>query len=533
MSGQNNTTGNPKSAKQQKFDALSKIFNDKCSEIVNLKGSGVEIDASIRTTHAVEVTRAYNDFVSFNASVYLSLNEESRKAVSNSFENVYKKRLLKSLNLLGYDFEVPNAFERASLLDLNISGAAQQFDVAGNYEFDNLTDSVLIEETTDITFKGPLVTTADLPNLSNIPTFSSTSAGNTANLNQTYRNPEQFEQLYNLNNYRLPNQNLNQDTNQNQTQNLNNNSGNMAQISLLDFYNLCARTFTDEYSGDPLALRPFINKIELVEGMCQNEQHRTTLKNFIMANVKGIAADFLPANPESIASIKTTLLEKIKHDNPKVVRGRMLALKADRTNLGEFTKKAEQLAESLRRSLILDEIPAKNANSMVIDDTIELCRSNTNSVLVKAGLIGYKFNSPKEVIAKFIVETRKETEEKQVFAFRQQNSSRNSNQRSQNVRRNGFQNQNGQQQNRNFNRNWNRNGNQNQQQNGFRGNGNYRGRGNSNNYRGRGNYQGNFQPQNYQSNRNVYYAENDQAPPSGAAQQNVQSHQADNNHHRR
>lgn len=161
-------------------------------------------------------------------------------------------------------------------------------------------------------------------------------------------------------------------------------------ISDINFYNLCARTFRETYSGDPLALKPFINQINMVHRMCQHEGHEAILKDFIMAHVKGIAADILPAEPESIDAIKTTLLAKIKPENSKVVKGKLMALKADRNNLTEYAKKAEQLAENLKRSLILENIPYENANKMVIDDTIDLCRANTNSVLVKAGLIVLK-----------------------------------------------------------------------------------------------------------------------------------------------
>lgn len=111
------------------------------------------------------------------------------------------------------------------------------------------------------------------------------------------------------------------------------------QISELNFYNLCARTFTESYAGDPLALKPFLNKITMVHRMCQNDGHEAILKDSIMAHVKGLAADVLPADAESIESIKSTLLDKIKPENSKVVKSKLMALKADRNNLIDYTKR--------------------------------------------------------------------------------------------------------------------------------------------------------------------------------------------------
>lgn len=135
-------------------------------------------------------------------------------------------------------------------------------------------------------------------------------------------------------------------------------------------------------------------------------------------------------------------------------------------------------------------------------------------------------------MAKYIVETRKDVEEKQVLSFRQTNSNSNRNfgnnfQRrggnNNNFGRNYYQNQNQGRNYRNYqNNNYNRGNYQNQSRGNFRGNG----RGRGSNFRGRGNYQNNWSGA--RQNRTFYYAENENAPPSGANQsQNVQSNQAD------
>lgn len=115
---------------------------------------------------------------------------------------------------------------------------------------------------------------------------------------------------------------------------------------------------------------------------------------------------------------------------------------------------------------MLENIPFENANKMVTESTIELCRSNAQSTLLKSAFMG-KFNTPKEVVAKFLIESRKEVEEKRVLSVQQTNSNRNFGNNFQ--RRNNF--NRSQNQNRgNFNRN-NFCGNfQNNFQNNFRGN---------------------------------------------------------------
>lgn len=77
-----------------------------------------------------------------------------------------------------------------------------------------------------------------------------------------------------------------------------------------------------------------------------------------------------------------SLKKKIKPENSKVIAGRFMAIRADRSNLSDYTKRTETLAEQLNRSLILEDIPSEKANEMTIDRTIELCRSNTSSPMM-------------------------------------------------------------------------------------------------------------------------------------------------------
>lgn len=285
----------------------------------------------------------------------------------------------------------------------------------------------------------------------------------------------------------------------------------------IEFLNLCARTIHATYSGDPIGLTPFVNAIELLESIDETNQHTDTLKIFIMTKLQGVALESVPQNPATIAIIKDSLRANIKADNSKVIAGKMLALRADRTNFGEYAKKVEQLGESLKRSLILEGIPSEKANEFTIDKTIELCRSNTSSALVKSVLASTKFDNYKAVVAKFIIESRTDTTERQVLSMRQ-GTRGNFNQNNRGNYRHGQYN------NRNNNQNGRNNNNQHNNNQNNRNN-NYCGRFN-NNYRGRGGHNNRNNHRN--NNNNVYYAEQNnsqQYPPRQHSVQVVQAEQ--------
>lgn len=88
------------------------------------------------------------------------------------------------------------------------------------------------------------------------------------------------------------------------------------------------------------------------------------------------------------------LTKNIKFDNSKVLEGRILALKLSNNTAEDFAQKAENLADLLRCSLVFEGINPEKANEITIDKTVELCRSNTNSGLVKSVLESTKFDTP-------------------------------------------------------------------------------------------------------------------------------------------
>lgn len=96
-----------------------------------------------------------------------------------------------------------------------------------------------------------------------------------------------------------------------------------------------SRVIKDQYDGDPLKLEPFITAIELANAASTAAQQETLVK-FIKTKLTGKALETLPAEVQTATGIITALRNKIKPENTKVVMGRLLALRADKTSLIKF-----------------------------------------------------------------------------------------------------------------------------------------------------------------------------------------------------
>lgn len=221
------------------------------------------------------------------------------------------------------------------------------------------------------------------------------------------------------------------------------NNVNKLNMEKIDFLKFAGQQIKDKYGGDPLELESFINSIELVKG--EMETHEQTYIKFLLTRIVGKALECIPKEPNTVDEITNALKRYIKPDSSKIIEGKMLSLKANKNNITEYTKQAEELAEALQRSLIVEGISQNKAREMSIDRTVEMCRTNARTDIVKSILASTTFENPKEAIAKFVVETNKESTDKQIFAFR-------SNFRQNNRR--GFGSYNG---NRPFNRNFSQN----------------------------------------------------------------------------
>lgn len=298
---------------------------------------------------------------------------------------------------------------------------------------------------------------------------------------------------------------------------------NMTDLSAPEFLKLVSSHINKPYTGDPLSLNSFIDSIRLLETLATTAALRTLFVTAIKTKIDGDAREYITNEHTTVNGIIEALQANCTPDASKVIEGRMLSLKLKMGEQQDFAEKTEKLAESLRRSLIVEGITHAKANEMAIDKTIEVCRANAKSDLVKSVLEAAKFQKPKEVVAKLLTQVDKARHEHQVLSFQRAAA------RPQGHNRNNFRGRgrgyNGYRGNRGY---FNGNQNFNQRNNGQNrygqnnNNQNFRGRGGNSNYRGN-RYNNN---NNYRNNRNVRYFEdqgNGESPPplrSGGGRQN-------------
>lgn len=223
------------------------------------------------------------------------------------------------------------------------------------------------------------------------------------------------------------------------------------------FLRMCSQYINTKYLGDPLGLRSFLNSVALLEGLTKDE-NAGLLTRFVVSKLddKALEAITDPDNA-TLQQVKDNLKAKIKPDSSDVLEGRLLALRNDRMSLQAFAKQAEELTNSLKRTYIVEGMSDEKANEMTIKKTIELCRSNTHSILVKSVLSSTTFPDSKSVISKLLVESANDVKDKQILAF----SSRNRNNRSTNTSRVNFRGNSDYRSNYGQNPRYNRNGNPN------------------------------------------------------------------------
>ncbi len=185
----------------------------------------------------------------------------------------------------------------------------------------------------------------------------------------------------------------------------------------IDILRLCAQTINKNYSGDPIGLNAFLNSITLLEDVTEAENIET-LKNVILTKLEGKALEAVPERPATILIITEALKDKIKPDNSKIIEARILSLRNDNISSQDFSKRAEDLSDALKRALIVEGISQDKANEMAVDKTVEMCRANTRSNLVKSVLASSTFKDSKSVIAKFLVESNNNVKENQVLNFK-------------------------------------------------------------------------------------------------------------------
>lgn len=189
---------------------------------------------------------------------------------------------------------------------------------------------------------------------------------------------------------------------------------------------LAAQTINRNYSGDPLALGAFMNSVEFLNEMAGDDQKQLLFK-FVKTKLEGKALESISANVNSIDDILDSLKGSIKPDSSKVVEGHMSSLKFDPSKAQDFTEEAEKLAEALQRSLIIEGTSQKKAKEMAVERTVEMCRQVAKSGHIDTIMASSSFDDPKDVVAKFIVESAVDAKKKQVLSFKSFKNKQNNN----------------------------------------------------------------------------------------------------------
>lgn len=184
--------------------------------------------------------------------------------------------------------------------------------------------------------------------------------------------------------------------------------------STAEFLKTISSIIKTNFSGDPLYLHSFLASIELAECIATGNQVQILIK-FIKTRLDGKALEVLPENIDTVKDITDALKAKIKYDKSEIIEGRMMALRIDNTTMQEFAKRAEELAESLRRSYISEGISKTKSMQMATNKAVEMCRLSAKTDLVKSVLASTNFTEPSDVIAKYIIETAQEKKERQVL----------------------------------------------------------------------------------------------------------------------
>ena len=87
-----------------------------------------------------------------------------------------------------------------------------------------------------------------------------------------------------------------------------------------------------------------------------------------------------------------------------MIESRFAALRLEKGNFVKFTELAEKQAEAYRRSLVNKGISRAKEQELAVRKTVELYRKTTRSEVVKSVLASSKFDTPSEVLAKYVTE---------------------------------------------------------------------------------------------------------------------------------
>lgn len=282
------------------------------------------------------------------------------------------------------------------------------------------------------------------------------------------------------------------------------NTGEMEAIKVIEILN---RVITQTYDGSTSNLETFLGQLSLAKTVIENNQPavfvafvKSRLSGKALESINGV--DNVPdANQGKIDFIYNALQRKIKPENSRVIQGKIKALRADNKSKLEFAKIADELADQLRMALIAESIPPEKAKEMAVEATVDMCRSNARSEIVKTVIEAKTFENASDVISNYLIQIDKAKNDKQVAAFRTSNRNYNSNRGNNNRGKQYNNNRRGNYYGNSYGYSNNGDYSTNRYNNGYNNNRNYNNRGRNNYNTGNRNYN-NYDERNRGNNRN-------------------------------
>lgn len=322
---------------------------------------------NLREEYKKCLIQTYNDYIDHINVLIPELNTDEKLDIHEKFVAQYLK-LKESFSILKLNYE----FSTNLLLTIDINKVTAEIETSTP---DNNSDS-------------NIKTNQDISNTKDSSTEQNQSTA-TANLALASASHSQIPSLHNSDS----DDNSSTDTVIDST---------MAQTPK-DFITMAHHMINYRYDGDPLALNSFLDAISLLEELVEEANQNIFLK-FIMTRLEGKARELIADDAKTVKDIVDALKAGIKTESSKVIEGRILALRADKSSLVKFAEQAEKLAEQFNRSLCVEGFSKEKAKEITIQKTVEMCRKSSRNDTVKAVLAASTFTEPKEVIAKMIVE---------------------------------------------------------------------------------------------------------------------------------
>lgn len=483
---------------------MTEAYNEFNNVAKLMNKTSISTNTDTLNRYRASIIPAYNKFVQFIDANYNRVRQSDQYLLDNSLEKV-RGIFIKCLDNLKCNYELPNdLLECVSEQSIGPIGIEVVVPAASTSKADTVDQKIITVNVDNSSIDDNNENTNGRDNANNIENRDENGVNNNNRENDNNDND--------TDDYQSGNDDENNDDDDNSSNQTDSEIGsedekNM-EMTTIELFNAVNRQFGQKYSGDPLGLTSFIDGVDIVTDFATTPALRASLLKYIKSKLDGRAREFVTVDVDTIDKLKDALINNIVPENSRVIEGRILSLRYAYSRQEEFTARAEELADALRRTLIIEGMTAAKASEISIDKTVQLCRKSTNSDLVKSVLASTAFKSPKDVIAKLITESDTHVKEQQILRFQKLNRG-NGNQSGKRGRSGNGGKHNGQ--NNNSNNSNNSNGGNGRGRN--NGNGNCRGRGSGNRGRGNGrqnngpgsNYNGYSQNQyhnQYQDNRN-------------------------------